>query len=155
MAKVSRSIGLRGSEKKDQAVETQAAAPGAIRQIDPNATGQQPAPTTTASTGSLMNGAAADPAIVELRQPLLRVPLNALSQYRNKNARLAPGILFSSTGNTPQAYLPWQCLYFLPEPQGQTSLRPTLPQVEGSLALRASAAMRGAPASSVTSAIAI
>ena len=25
----------------------------------------------------------------------------------------------------------WQCLYFLPEPQGQASLRPTLPQVEG------------------------
>jgi murein L,D-transpeptidase YafK len=58
MAKVSRSIGLRGSDKKDQTVETQQAAPGAIRQIDPNArTAQQAAPVTTASTGSLMNGA--------------------------------------------------------------------------------------------------
>ena len=26
----------------------------------------------------------------------------------------------------PQAILPWQCLYFLPEPQGHGSLRPTL-----------------------------
>src|SRR4051812_25108475 len=31
----------------------------------------------------------------------------------------------------PQPYLPWQCLYFLPEPQGQSSLRPTLPQLAG------------------------
>lgn len=55
-AKVSRMIGLRGADPKDQP----ASAPGAIRQIDPNVkTGQQaaPAPTTTASTGSLMNGA--------------------------------------------------------------------------------------------------
>ena len=60
-AKVSRTIGLRGSEKnnapKDQAAAPQTA-PGAIRQIDPNTkTAPQPAPTTTASTGSLMNGA--------------------------------------------------------------------------------------------------
>jgi len=27
---------------------------------------------------------------------------------------------------------PWQCLYFLPDPQGQGALRPVLPQVEGS-----------------------
>ena len=32
--------------------------------------------------------------------------------------------------------LPWQCLYFLPEPQGQLSLRPTLPQLAGSFGLR-------------------
>src|SRR6266516_3227564 len=31
---------------------------------------------------------------------------------------------------------PWQCLYFLPEPHGQGSLRPTLPQDVGSLGLR-------------------
>lgn len=39
---------------------------------------------------------------------------------------------------TRSAYpnLPWQCLYFLPEPHGQTSLRPTLPQLVGSFALR-------------------
>jgi len=53
MAKVSRTIGLRGSDKKEEA---QAAAPGAIRQID-TARAAQPAPTTTASNGSLMNGA--------------------------------------------------------------------------------------------------
>src|SRR5436190_18558968 len=28
---------------------------------------------------------------------------------------------------------PWQCLNFLPEPQGQDALRETLPQVAGSL----------------------
>ena len=28
-------------------------------------------------------------------------------------------------------YLPWQCLYFLPEPQGQGSLRPTFLLPEG------------------------
>src|SRR5580692_312556 len=39
----------------------------------------------------------------------------------------------------PQAYLPWQCLYFLPEPQGQSSLRPTLPQLAGLLGSRCSA----------------
>src|ERR1700694_2221658 len=31
---------------------------------------------------------------------------------------------------------PWQCLYFLPEPHGQGSLRPTLPHDFGSLGLR-------------------
>ena len=31
---------------------------------------------------------------------------------------------------------PWQCLYFLPEPHGQSSLRPTLPHVVGSFGLR-------------------
>src|SRR5579862_9539727 len=34
-------------------------------------------------------------------------------------------------GVSPHAYLPWQCLYFLPEPHGQSSLRPTLPQLAG------------------------
>ena len=58
MAKVSRTIGLRGSDKKEQPADGQAA-PGAIRQIDTTRTAQQtqPAPATTASTGSLMNGA--------------------------------------------------------------------------------------------------
>ena len=37
---------------------------------------------------------------------------------------------------------PWQCLYFLPEPHGQTSLRPTLPQVVGSFGLRSTARTR-------------
>lgn len=34
---------------------------------------------------------------------------------------------------------PWQCLNFLPEPHGQASLRPTLPQLVGSDGLRAAA----------------
>ena len=33
----------------------------------------------------------------------------------------------------PQACLPWQCLYFLPEPQGHSALRETRPQVDSSL----------------------
>src|SRR5258707_7572403 len=37
-------------------------------------------------------------------------------------------------------YLPLQCLYFLPEPQGQSSLRPTLPQVAGFLGSRSAVA---------------
>src|SRR5215475_7588501 len=41
----------------------------------------------------------------------------------------------------PCAYAnrPWQCLYFLPEPQGHASLRPTLPQLVGSRGLRSAA----------------
>ena len=54
-AKVSRMIGLRSGDKPETPKEQ--AAPGAIRQIDPNTkAAQQAAPTTTASTGSLMNG---------------------------------------------------------------------------------------------------
>src|ERR1700737_3744899 len=37
----------------------------------------------------------------------------------------------SARSGATHAYLPWQCLYFLPEPQGQSSLRPTLPQLAG------------------------
>jgi len=37
---------------------------------------------------------------------------------------------------------PWQCLYFLPEPQGQGALRETLPQVPGSVGSTAAAALR-------------
>src|ERR1700727_2158454 len=39
-----------------------------------------------------------------------------------------------------QAYLPWQCLYFLPEPHGQSSLRPILPQLAGFLGSRSAVA---------------
>src|SRR5882724_1347085 len=39
------------------------------------------------------------------------------------------------------AYLPWQCLYFLPEPQGQSSLRPILPQLAGFLGSRSAVAV--------------
>src|SRR4051812_49236172 len=48
------------------------------------------------------------------------------------------GAVGSLTHPPPQRQaitIPWHCLYFLPEPQGQGSLRPTLPQVDG---LRAS-----------------
>src|SRR5258708_38194397 len=38
---------------------------------------------------------------------------------------------------------PWQCLNFLPEPQGQGALRATLPQVDGSLRSSAALAVRG------------
>src|SRR4029079_12706345 len=43
----------------------------------------------------------------------------------------------------PHAYLPWQCLYFLPLPQGQSSLRPTLPQLAGFLGSWSAAAVAG------------
>src|SRR5262249_25435668 len=35
---------------------------------------------------------------------------------------------------------PWQCLYFLPLPQGHSSLRPTLPQLAGFFGSRLTAA---------------
>ena len=39
---------------------------------------------------------------------------------------------------TPSRYsLPWQCLNFLPDPQGQASLRPGLPQVARSFSSKA------------------
>src|SRR5260370_40156071 len=38
---------------------------------------------------------------------------------------------------------PWQCLNFLPEPQGQGALRATLPQAEGLLGSSAALAERG------------
>ena len=40
------------------------------------------------------------------------------------------------SGRCCYAKRPWQCLYFLPDPHGQTSLRPTLPQLVGSRGLR-------------------
>src|SRR5262245_41094317 len=39
-----------------------------------------------------------------------------------------------------QPNLPWQCLNFLPDPQGQSSLRPTLPQLDGSFGFRSACA---------------
>ena len=54
--------------------------------------------------------------------------------------RLALGLAMKPRpGTTRFAYatnLPWQCLYFLPDPQGQGSLRPTRPQLEGSFGSR-------------------
>src|SRR6476659_4574751 len=52
-----------------------------------------------------------------------------------------------------QAYLPWQCLYFLPEPHGQSSLRPILPQLAGFLGSRNAASVACAPSVTLASAI--
>src|SRR5258708_36900922 len=41
------------------------------------------------------------------------------------------------------AYRPWQCLYFLPELHGQSSLRPILPQLAGLFGSRSAAAACG------------
>src|ERR1700738_3114788 len=46
----------------------------------------------------------------------------------------------SARSGAAYAYLPWQCLYFLPEPQGQSSLRPILPQLAGFLGSRSAVA---------------
>src|SRR5687768_6135044 len=46
-----------------------------------------------------------------------------------------------------QPNLPWQCLNFLPEPQGQFSLRPTLPQVAGLFGSRSAGCVGGDDAS--------
>src|SRR5690606_8368875 len=58
----------------------------------------------------------------------------------------------------PQFRRPWQCLYFLPEPQGQGAFRWTLPQVDGSsgsisacAALLARAGCQGEESSSLIS----
>src|SRR5215510_12711739 len=59
-----------------------------------------------------------------------------------------------------QPNLPWQCLYFLPEPHGQGSLRPTLPQLAGFFGSRSATRSNplrplGADGTSETSASAI
>src|SRR5690606_29955782 len=51
----------------------------------------------------------------------------------------APG---EGSGEPPQTRLPWQCLYFLPEPQGQAALRPMRPQVAGSLGSNSASGLR-------------
>ena len=50
-------------------------------------------------------------------------------------ARLGARRRRTERGVARQASTPWQCLYFLPDPQGQASLRPTLPQVLGSFGI--------------------
>src|SRR4029079_2844530 len=52
----------------------------------------------------------------------------------------------TAVGPSRQANRPWQCLYFLPEPQGHSSLRPTLPQLDGSFGLRSAAGFGVMPA---------
>src|SRR6202453_2969241 len=54
------------------------------------------------------------------------------SWWARREERLLPTLIVSHT----HAYFPWQCLYFLPEPHGQSSLRPTLPQLAGFLGSR-------------------
>src|SRR5262249_53593259 len=68
-----------------------------------------------------------EPAFALSPRPLAR----GFSIWRGLPARLAP-----------QACLPWQCLYFLPEPHGQGALRAILPQVVGSLGSSAPAVLR-------------
>src|SRR3978361_318851 len=66
--------------------------------------------------------------------------------------RMGPGLSLSSgrrsrtrwPGRLLYAYRPWQCLYFLPEPHGQSSLRPILPQLEGVFGSRLCAVAIGA-----------
>src|SRR5579864_4074328 len=48
-----------------------------------------------------------------------------------------------TAGVEVQTSLPWQCLNFLPEPHGQVSLRPTLPQLAGSLGSRSAGTVGG------------
>lgn len=38
----------------------------------------------------------------------------------------------TQTGDAPPQIAPWQCLNFLPDPQGQGSFREGLPQLAGS-----------------------
>src|SRR5713226_2805079 len=47
-----------------------------------------------------------------------------------------PDMRLPTRPGAAHANRPWQCLYFLPEPHGQGSLRPTLPHDFGSLGLR-------------------
>src|SRR6266540_1012024 len=62
-------------------------------------------------------------------------------RQERKPAGAARPAVFASAQAHP--YLPWQCLYFLPLPQGQSSLRPTLPQLAGLLGSRSAAAASG------------
>ena len=64
------------------------------------------------------------------------------SFYPNPDSKVRAGKekIRMPTHGKGYAYVPWQCLYFLPEPQGQASLRPTLPHVAGSLGSRTAGA---------------
>lgn len=44
----------------------------------------------------------------------------------------APPVSTSTSSVRDQTSAPWQCLNFLPDPQGQSALRPGVPQVVGS-----------------------
>ena len=83
------------------------------------------------------------------------------SRLRSISARMPRRVAHAGSGKTdewcdgrshhkgegrPHAYRPWQCLNFLPEPQGQDSLRPTLPQLLGSEGLRSVCASPPFPA---------
>jgi hypothetical protein len=74
----------------------------------------------------------------------------AVSQSTNENGGPLGRRFRFPINNANQAKLPWQCLYFLPEPQGQASLRPTRPQVDWSLGLRSSAATTRLSSSTAT-----
>src|SRR4029453_5489370 len=67
------------------------------------------------------------------------------SQNRGAKARRRFAAFQPQTVDQPtsqqqaQSCLPWQCLYFLPDPHGHSALRETLPQVAGSFGLTAPA----------------
>src|SRR5262245_62008783 len=65
-----------------------------------------------------------------LEHDLFRKPV---STFRDHALGSLPGTerIFSQFVRSGQAKRPWQCLYFLPEPHGHASLRPTLPQLAG------------------------
>src|SRR6202035_1659187 len=70
-----------------------------------------------------------------VRQPLGRSPTISNQQSAISN-QIASSFWLLITDYC-HAYRPWQCLNFLPEPHGHSSLRPTLPQLAGSCGLRA------------------
>ena len=65
------------------------------------------------------------------------IPFAALSHGAIRVRSLASHVV--SRGSRRQASTPWQCLYFLPDPQGQGSLRPTRPQLSGLFGSRSGA----------------
>ena len=58
-------------------------------------------------------------------RPCARPPWRRRAR-RRRPGRAAPDPAPAGSLPSPQLSLPWQCLYFLPEPQGQGSLRPDL-----------------------------
>ena len=72
------------------------------------------------------------------------ISLTSFSRHGPDRAMTLVGL--ENNGRSLHANRPWQCLNFFPEPHGQTSLRPTLPQVAGSLGSRATAVLTLAPA---------
>ncbi len=60
-----------------------------------------------------------------LRTPAMATPIRTPATGYNSAASGAVRLTVMRCDAVGQASLPWQCLYFLPLPQGQGSLRPT------------------------------